>query len=275
MYAQVAAWSQQRLPAGQLWADLQDMPDERWKFLVADRYERSGYSPWAYVSLFLLVLSAGSLVIFTGSLWGLFSAYRTARVITHENNRDTLDLLAITPVGASGVFWLIFKLTVHYDIDLGQFVGLRRLGLSVLCFPLLLFTGIIGAVALANPEVLTNNVLSLFAIWIALVPMVYLDPVYGLISGGLVAMLVTTYFRTDAYMVAMSGFISGHILITVLSFLPAIILTPAGDALLMNSGFWRVLLIPLLINGIYIFLHESIIWLLRWGLQKRVGVYVL
>ena len=259
------------MPAGRLWADVQQAPDARWAFLVADRYERSGCSPWAYVSLFVLVLSAGTLTILTGSLWGLFSAYRTARVITHDNHRDTLDVLAITPIGAIGVYWLIFKLILHHEIDLGQFEGLRRLGLSVIGFPLALFILIIGTVALANPEILTQHVLVLLAVWIALVPIVYLDPLYGLISGAMVALLVTTWLRSDSYLVAMCVFLLAHLGITIVSLLPAVIVLWWGADL----GVWYLPGIALLVNVLYICLHEALVWGLRRGLQRRLGSDVI
>ncbi len=259
------------MPAGRLWSDVQQAPDARWAFLVADRYERSGCSPWAYVSLFVLVLSAGTLTILTGSLWGLLSAYRTARVITHDNHRDTLDLLAITPVGAIGVYWLIFKLIVHHEIDLGQFEGLRRLGLSVLGFPLALFILIIGTVALANPKILTGQVLVLLAVWIALVPIVYLDPLYGLMSGGMVALLVATWLRSDAYLAAMCVFLLAHLGITLVSLLPAVSVLWWGADL----GVWGLMGIPLGVNALYICQHEALIWGLRRGLQRRLGSDVI
>ncbi|MBZ0295580.1 MAG: hypothetical protein K8L99_23690 [Anaerolineae bacterium] len=265
----IAVLGRDHLLTWQLWDGLQKSPDARWQTLIADRYDRHGFSPWAYLTVVMLVLSIGTLVLFSGVIWGLFSAYRTARVITHERNRDTLDLLSITPVGASGVRWLIFAVTLHFDIDLRHFDGLRRLVLSVVAFPFVMFILILSVLWMFSAADYGTSVLYPVLLWLTLIPLVYLDPVYGLITGGLLGILAPTYLRTDAHILAMGGVILLQVGVYALTFglgfgLPLLLL----DRLHL---FGLTLLLPLLALALYIALHEFLTLWLWQVIARRVG----
>lgn len=265
----IADFGRDHLLTWQLWDGLQKPPDTRWQSIIADRYERHGCSPWAYLTVVILVLSLGMVVLFTGVIWGIFSAYRTVRVITHERNRHTLDLLSITPVGASGVRWLIFAVTLHFDIDLRHFNGLRRLVVSVVGFPLMMFMLIFAVLWLFGPADYGVMVFYFVLLWVTLIPLVYLDPVYGLITGGLLGILAPTYLRRDAHVLAIGGMIALQVSIYLLTFalgfgLPLLLLDHLRQIVLM-------LLLPLTTLTLYITLHELITLLLWQAVARRVG----
>lgn len=270
LYVWSASLGRRWLRTWQLWDDLQAAPDHRWKVLISDRYERYGWSPWAYLTVALIVLSSGSLLLFTGAVWGLFSAYRTARVITHERQRAKLDLLSMTPVGASGVRWLILAVTLHHDIDLRHFQGLRRLALSVVAFPFLMFAFIIGTVWVFNPAVYGLSTWYLGLVWLTLIPLVYLDAVYGLLHGGLMGIVISTYTRSETPVLACGALLVAQ----VAAYLAAVVagLAPVGVSVVLGAAGWPVTIFaPVLALAAYLSVQEVITLKLWQQMEQRLG----
>jgi hypothetical protein len=219
----------------------------------------------------LLLLSAGTVFIVSGVLWGMFVAANTARALTHERRRVALDLLAITPLGQAGVPWHIFAGILHYDIDLVHFNGLRRLAISVVVLPLGMLMPLLALLMLVDRSAVSLETFFWLMIWVALIPAVYLDPIYGLLVGGLVAILTSQRVRGDAAMQAVAVMIALKMMGYALAGLSAFVLLPLIYRGLGLWGWLAALTIPLVAALLFIAFHEAVIRVLWRGVENQIG----
>lgn len=258
-----------------IWLSLQTPPSTYWAGLVRDQdSDRYAYSPWAYVTVALLLLSAGTVFIVSGVLWGMFVAANTARALTHERRRDALDLLAITPLGHAGVQWHIFASILHYDIDPVHFNGLRRLAISVVVLPLGLLMPLLALVMFVDRSAVTLDTFFWLMLWVSLIPVVYLDPIYGLLVGGLVAILTGQRVRGDAAMQAVAVTVALKVAGYALAGIPAFVLLPLVWRGLNVWGWLSVLSIPLVALVLFVAYHETLLWLLWRRVARQAGSFI-
>lgn len=174
-----------------LWQMLAQKPARHWKLMIADRFgERRGAAVWAYSTIALMIVTLGAAVVACGTLWAAFLAYHTARVITRERMRGSLDLLALTPTGEAGIAWTVFAITLHYDIGYDNFKALWRLAQSVVILPGAVIVVLVSMLILFNADMLRlTTVLSLLVTALLLFFIIYLDTIYGVLTGGLIGLL--------------------------------------------------------------------------------------
>ena len=254
--------------ARQLWLKLQRPPSPYWRSLIADaQSERYTYTPWAYVSVFLILVSLGSVLLVNGALWGMFIAARVARVMSH--NGQALETLSVTPLGQSGVGWQVVASVVHDDIQLEHFLGLRRLAISILVLPLALILPVLALVTLLEPGYMNLNRMLILMAVLSLLPVAYLDPIYGLLTGALVAILAARHSASDAQAQALSITLGLHLSAFAL---PALLAFVGMPLLYRGLGLWSglaALSLGLIAVGGYIGLHEGCIRFLWRRVQEQ------
>jgi hypothetical protein len=243
-----------------LWSNLQTAPLPYWAALVTQSdSERYAYTPWAYLTVVLFLVTAGGIFLFSGLVWGMFMAVRVAQVLARGDNQPTLDVLSITPLGPLGVTWQVLASVLHYDIDLGHFLGLRRLVISILTLPLSVLLPLIALVMLVDPRVVDLPTFFAMTIVLALLPVTYLDPIYGLLIGGLIASLSARHARSDAPVQAAALTLGVQLVLYVVPGLVAFVGLPLGYRFLRIWGWAVVATPPLVATGLYIGLHELLI----------------
>jgi hypothetical protein len=248
-----------------LWRALETPPSPYWGKLVTDPdVNRYTYSPWAYLTVALLVLSVGVVGLLNGLLWGMYVAANTAQALTHERKQAMFDTLAITPLGAGGVAWRLLASVLHYEIGLVHFLGLRKLVIAVLVLPLALLLSLLALVMAFDSTAVSLPKFCLLMCAVALIPVAYLDPIYGLLTGGLVALLASQRTRSDA---ALQAVVITLALQVVGYLIPAVAggLVFSGIGLLPERVGWlAALTLPVWIGGTFAAVHEGMLTGLYW-----------
>lgn len=247
--------------------------------------------PWGFLAGFALVifLVAGGWVLLlglivmipviplTGTLYGLGMAVQVAGVIAREHEQGRYTLLAVTPLGVSGLNWSVCSAVYHRNRTIGQLRDTVR-GLYMVMFVvvgLFLFVSVLTELlitdAIPNPIILAEALNAspfaqnsmLLGVFIAAL---YVDFIQSIVVGTICGMLTPLFARnaTNARGGALGLYLMTQFVFYAAVGVVCLVVVPAGLTLLNMTNLLVLSFIQL---TIFVVSRE----LLIMGLWKRLS----
>jgi hypothetical protein len=151
-------------------------------------------SPVALVLVvYWIVLLPVVLLIFSGSLYGVYRAMDISVTLSREHQQGTYDLLRVTPPGAAGIDWMIGAACLHRGNTLGQLHRtIRAIVLSCMLALVVVNIFILLSFGVARDEyrlAVSQQALNIVSTLIALCVICYCDHVQSIVTGCLVGII--------------------------------------------------------------------------------------
>jgi hypothetical protein len=216
------------------------------------------------VIILTVVCFAPLLLLFAGTIAGLFVAVRTAGVIGVEQQRGRADVVGVTPVGVAGLNWAAICVIYYYSTtvrdvrDMARFMyQILLIGIwfgafvSVLNWTRYIDEGQPALQSLFNamqPTVLVSMALAVL----------YLDLIQSILLGGIAGMMgpAWAHDRLDAVGLALGAFLAAQLLsyavvgVIAFMFVPRLYTVLGGDSFGMTLGAMELITLFLLRDGL-------------------------
>jgi hypothetical protein len=247
-----------------LWHSLQVPPPRHW--------ERRR-SPLHRADQTALVLSfvLSALALLSGVILSALVTYRTADRVARARENGTFDLLAVTPGGGFGASWGIFAGMLHYDLTLRT---LRRMCWNALRAVLIL--GVVTLLPVVIPTLEHGESLYFTAGWPwlmflgFLLPMMAFDYLYAVVSGGLIGVLMPTYFTSESRVAAIFAGVVLHLTAYVTAAVVGALMLPVIFHSLGIGGWLADVFRVLMALVAFVLVHEATALLLYRVAQTRL-----
>jgi hypothetical protein len=218
------------------------------------------------------MFALAAIALISGVLLSVLIVYRATDRIARDYENATFDLLAVTPPGGFGVSWARFTGFIHYGMTLSLLNRMRWLTIG-----LIFLTGVFTLLTLFVPAVnngdqqAMNEAWSWLLFYAFLLPMMYFDTRYAVVSGGLLSILVPTYNSGDARVMSIFAGAALHLSGYLLAALTGGLILPTIYQSLGIMGWLADLSRPVLALVLFVLLHESAVLLLFRAVQERLN----
>ncbi len=248
-----------------LWRAVQVAPSRHWA-RAAQAVRRADQRT------FLLMFALAAIALISGVLMSVIVVYRATDRIARDHENETFDLLAVTPPGGFGVSWSRFTGFIHYDLTLKLLSRMRwvAIGLVALIAGFTLLTLYVPALETGDQQALAEA-WSWLLFYAFLLPMMYFDTRYAVVSGGLLSILVPTYNSGDARVMVIFAGVTLHLSGYLLAALTGGLILPTIYQSMGITGWLADLSRPLLALLLFVLLHESAVLLLFRAVQERLN----
>jgi hypothetical protein len=246
-----------------LWRDLQNPPPRHWAHSDAPRREDTGL---------VLAFALSALALVSGVILSAIVIYRAANRIARARENDTFDLLAVTPEGGFGASWYIFASAVHYGLTLRTLNRMRWNALRLVLVAGLVTLLPLGLTALdQGDELLLNEAWSWLMFYAFLLPMMFFDYRYAVISGGLLSVLMPSLLKAESRAAALLAGTALHLGGYMAAALTGALMLPVVYEALGIAGWLADLSRPLMALGVFVLVHEAAALLLYRAAQTRLN----
>jgi hypothetical protein len=247
-----------------LWQDLQTQTPAYW----ADR--RAPARKSEQTSL-VLAFALSALALISGVVLSALVIYRAADRISRAYENDTMDLLAVTPGGAFGASWALFASSLHYGLTLRTLNRMRWNALRAV-----LVVGLVTLLPLLVTAAQTSDADTLAEVWswalfyLFLLPMMYLDHRYAVVSGGLISVLVPGLVRAEGRVAALVAGAVLHLTAYLIAAVTGALMLPVAYNALNIAGWLADLTRIGLALAVFVLVHEAAMLLLYRAAQEHL-----
>ena len=250
-----------------LWQALRRPPRSHWKRGHARRYDSGAF-------LVTFVLSA--LALISGIILSVLIVSRAVDAIARDYEKDRFDLLAVTPPGGLGASWARLMSFLHFELTLKALDRLRYSALATMLVIALLTTFTLLVPALQHDDSVAQAEAWQWALfYVFLLPMMYFDYFYAVISGGLISIIVPTTHNPDARVIAIVAAVVLHISGYLVAALTGALMLPAIYSATGLQGWAADLSRALGALVMFVLFHEALALLLYRTAQEQLNGYDL
>jgi hypothetical protein len=230
-----------------------------------------------YNPLVLLILMP-LILMFIGITYGMDCAIRVGNLIAREHERDTFNLLSLSPSGALGTSWAMCTSSLHRNRDFDRLYEIVRGTLMVAGIGIFTLAVLVMAV---NSDTFTRfpqPALPTFAhgaVLLMVMAAVYIEYVQSTVLGSLIGMVVPTYTqnRLDTSIYTFGIFallqVSTYLLTYMVGF---IVLPPIWERLAIDRNYLEIGLTGARLF-IFFAVREIILTILWRRLVERLNAY--
>lgn len=248
-----------------LWRGLQTPPPNHWT--------RSAARPRSSdQTALVLAFALSALMLISGIILSVMVVFRAADRIARARETGTFDLLAVTPGGSFGASWAIFTASLHNGLTLPT---LRRLRLNALravfIIGLLTLLPLFVTALESGDSTLLIDAWSWLLFYAFVLPMMYFDHIYAVVSGGLIGTLLPDYIRSEARVVAIVAGVLLHLTGYTVAALTGALILPVVYESLGIAGWLADLIRVALALAVFVLAHEAVALLLYRAAQLRLN----